>query len=131
MVAVHTFVAEVLAYLIDTLETAHDQALQIEFSSDTHIHILIQGIEMRDERTGGSTACNHLQGRRLNLSITSFIKHLAEGADDGSTLQESVLHTVVYHQVDIALAIAQLRIVEFIIGHTVLVFHDGQGFQTL
>ena len=52
MVTVHTLVAEVLTDLIDTFETTHDEALQVEFGGDTHIHILIEGIEMRDERTG-------------------------------------------------------------------------------
>ena len=77
MVAVHTLVAEVLANLIDTLETAHDEALQIQFGGDTHIHILIEGIEMGDKRTGRSASCNHLQGRGLYLSVASLVEHLS------------------------------------------------------
>ena len=129
MVAVHTLVAEVLANLVDTLEAAHDEALQIELGGNAHIHVLIEGIEVGDERTGRGTTGNHLQGRCLHLGIASLVEHAAQGADDGGTLQEGVLHTLVDHQVDIALAVAQLGVVELVVGHTVLVFHDGQGLQ--
>ena len=52
MVTVHTLVTEVLTDLIHTFEATHDESLQVEFCSDTHIHVLIEGIEMRNERTG-------------------------------------------------------------------------------
>ena len=52
MSLVHAFVTEVLAHLIDTLETTYDEALQVELSGNTHIHILIERIEVGDERTG-------------------------------------------------------------------------------
>ena len=52
VVAVHTLVAEVLADFINTLETTYDEALQIELGSDTHIHILIECVEVGDEWAG-------------------------------------------------------------------------------
>ena len=52
VVAVHTLVAEVLANLIHTLETTYDEALQIQLGGDTHVHILIERIEVGDEWTG-------------------------------------------------------------------------------
>ena len=131
VVAVHSLVAEVLAYLIDTFEATHDESLQVELSGDAHIHVLVEGIEVGDERTGRCTAGNGLQRRGLHFGITSLVEHTAHGADDGGALQESLLHTFVHHKVDIALAIAQLWVVELIVGHTVLVFHDGQGLQGL
>ena len=131
MVAVHTLVAEILANLIDTLETAHDEALQIELGGNTHIHVLVEGIEMGNERTGRGTSGNHLQGRGLHLGIAGFVQYATQGAEHGGTLQESVLDTVVDHQIDIALTVAQFWVVEFIVCHTVLVFHDGQWLERL
>ena len=52
VVAVHTLVAEVLADFINTLETTYDEALQIKLGSDTHVHILIECVEVGDEWTG-------------------------------------------------------------------------------
>ena len=77
MVAVHTLVTEVLANLVDTLEAAHDEALQIEFGGYAHIHILVEGVEVRHERTRRGTAGNHLQGRCLHLGIAGLVQHLS------------------------------------------------------
>ena len=131
MSLVHTLVAEVLTHLIDSLEASYDEALQIELSSDTHVHILIQRIEVGDKRTGRGTTGNVLQDGGVNLRITCTIENATQRADDGGTLQEGLLHALVHHQVDIALAITKLRIVELIVSHTVLIFHDRQGLQGL
>ena len=58
MVAVHALVAEVLADFVYTLKTAYDQSLQIKLGSDTHVHILVESVEVGDERAGRSTACD-------------------------------------------------------------------------
>ncbi len=129
MVAVHSLIAEVLAYLVNTLEAAHDEALQVELGGDTHVHILIERIEVGDERTGRGTAGNHLQGRSLHLGIAGLIEHAAHGAQHGGTLQEGIFHTLVHHQVDIALAVAQLGVVELVVSHAILIFHDRKRFE--
>ena len=129
MIAVHAFVAEVLSNFIDTLETAHDETLQIEFGGDAHVHVLVQGIEMRDERTCRSTSCNHLQCRGLHFGVAGLIEHLAHSTQYGGTLQERVLHALVHYEVDITLTITQFGIVKFVVGNAILVLHDGKGLQ--
>ncbi len=131
VVAVHSLVAEILTDLIHPFEAAHDEAFEVELGGDTHIHILIKGIEMGDERTGRGTAGNHLQGGGLHLRVASFIEHLTDGPDHRGPLQEGVFHPIVHYQVNVALTVAQLGVVELIVGHTILVFHDRQGLQTL
>ena len=42
MVFVHTFVTEVLSYFIYTLETTHNQTLQIKLGSDTQIEVDVE-----------------------------------------------------------------------------------------
>ena len=51
MVAVHTFVAEVTTNLVHTLKTAYDKSFEIELGSNTQVHIHVQRVVMRDERT--------------------------------------------------------------------------------
>ena len=46
-------------------------------------------------------------------------------------LQEGVLHAVVHDEVHVALAVAQLGVFERVVGHAVLVLHDGQRTQAL
>ena len=131
VVAVHALVAEVLADFVNTLETAYDQTFQIQLSGDSHIHILIQRVEMRDERTRRRAACNHLKRRRFHFGVAGLVEHFAHRANHRCTLQECFLHALVHHQIDIALAIAQFGVVEFVVGHAVLVFHDGQRLERL
>ncbi len=131
MVAVHALVAEVLANLVDTLEAAHDEALQVELRGYTHVHVLIQGIEMRDKGARRGSSGNHLQGRGLHLGVSGVIQDFPDGADHRGPLQEGLFHAIVDHQVDVALAVAQLRVVELVVGHAVLIFHDGQRLETL
>ena len=131
MVAVHTLVAEVLAYFIYTLESANDESLEIKLGGDTHIHVDVEGIEMGDKRACARTTGNALQCRRLNLGISGFVEHSANGAYDGGTLEECVLHSVVDNKVNISLAIAQFGILKLVVSHTVLILHDRQWFKTL
>ena len=128
---VHTLVAEVLAHLVDTLEATYDEALQVKLSGDTHVHILVERIEVGDEWAGRSTTSDVLQNRSVHLRISGVVKNATQGADDGGTLQEGIFHTLVDYQVNIALTIAQLGVVELVVSHTVLVFHDRQGLQSL
>lgn len=131
MVAVHTLIAEVLANLIDTLETTYDEALQIKLGSNTHVHILIECVEVGDEWAGRSTTGNALQGRSLYLCIASVVEYAAQSAQYGCTLQEGILHAIVYDEVNIALTVTQLWIVELVVSYTILVFHDWEWLQAL
>ena len=103
--AVHTFVAEVTAYLIHALETAHDESFQIQLSRDTQIHIYVQRVMMGDERTGTRATGYLLQDRCLHLRVTRLVEYLTHRADDGRTLEESVLHALVNDEIDITLTV--------------------------
>ena len=109
---VHTFVAEVLAHLVNAFKTAYNQTLQVQLCSYTHVHILVQSIEVCHEGTGTGTAGDVLQNRSVNLCIACIVQDATHGADNSGTLQEGFLNTVVYYQVNIALTITEFRIVE-------------------
>ena len=131
VVTVHTLVAEVLADFINTLETTYDEALQVELGSDTHVHILVERIEVGDEWTGRSTTGNALKGRSLYLCITSVVEYAAQSAEHGSTLQEGFLYAIINDEVNVALAVTQLWIVELVVSHAILVLHDREWLQAL
>ena len=127
--AVHTFVAEVTADLVHALKSAYDEALEVELRRDTQVHIYVERVMMRDERTRTRTAGYLLQDRCLDLGITRLVKDLTHGAQDGRTFEEGVLHALVHHEVYIALTIALLRVIKAVVGHTVFVFDDRQGTE--
>ena len=131
MVAVHSFVAEILSDFINTLKTTYDKTFQIQLCCNSHVHILVERIKMSDEWTSGSTTCNHLQRWSFHFRITCLIENLTHGANYRCSLQERFLHSIIHNKVNITLAIAQFGIVKTIVSHTILVFHDGKWFQTL
>ena len=64
---VDALVAEVLAELEHLVHTAHEQTLQVEFRRDAHHAVLVQRVEVREERLGRRPARLVLQDRRLDF----------------------------------------------------------------
>ena len=131
VVLVHTLVAESLADLVDTLKATDDEAFQIQLQGDTQIHVGIEGVIVRDERAGGGTTGDGLQHRSLYLRVPGIVEEFAHGADDGSAVDERLLHAIVDNQVHVALAGAHLRVIKLVVSHAVLIFHDRQWLKTL
>ena len=127
MRAVHTFVAEVTAELIHTLEAPDDEALQIKLVGDTQIERDIQRVVMRDEGARSSTARDRLQYGRIDLDVATLVEELAHRIEDLRTLEEDILDMAIDDEVDIALAEAELRISEAVEGLTILLLDHGQG----
>ena len=127
MRAVHTFVAEVTAEFVHTLEPPDDEALQIKLVGDTQIERDIQRVVMRDEGARSSTARDRLQYGRIDLDVATFVEELAHRIEDLRTLEEDILDMAIDDEVDIALAEAELRISEAVEGLTILLLDHGQG----
>ena len=131
MVLVHAFVAEVLANLVDALEAAHDEPLQVQLRGDAQVEVDVQRVVVGDEGACAGTAGDGLQDGRFHFGIAGFVQHGTHGADDFRALQEGIFHAVVHDEVHVALAVAQFGVLEGVIGHAVLVLHDGQRAQAL
>ena len=125
MRAVHTFIAEVTAELIHTLEAPDDEALQIKLVGDTQIERDIQRVVMRDEGARSSTARDRLQYGRIDLDVATFVEELAHRIEDLRTLEEDILDMAIDDEVNIALAETELRISEAIEGLTILLLDHG------
>ena len=125
MRAVHTFVAEVTAELIHTLEASDDEALQIKLVGDTQIERDIQRVVMRDEGARSSTARDRLQYGRIDLDVATLVEELAHRIEDLRTLEEDILDMAIDDEVNIALAEAELRIGEAVEGLTILLLDHG------
>src|SRR5579883_3049790 len=61
------FISENSANLINALESAHDQAFQMQLSSNAQKEIDVESVVVRDERTRIRSPCFHLQGGSLDL----------------------------------------------------------------
>ena len=112
---VHAFVAEDAADLIDLLQAADDQALQVQLQRDAQLEILVQGVKMGQEGTRRSTAGVLNQHGGLDLEETLGVEITANAGDDAGSSDEGLAHLGVHDQVGVALAIAQVCV-----GHAVI-----------
>ena len=72
------------------LETADDQALEVQLGRDAQVHIDVERIVMGDERTGSRAARDGVEARGLNLHKAAGIHEVADLAHDGGTLLKRV-----------------------------------------
>ena len=126
METVHTFVAEVLGELIHAVESTHNQFFQIQLIGNTQIERHIQSVVVGFERTGGSTTVERLQNRGFDFQIALFVQIVTHSVHQQCALDEGIFNVRIHDEVDVTLTIALLRILESIIHHTVLLFHNGQ-----
>ena len=114
VLGVHALVAEDAADLIHAIHAADDQALQRQFSRNTHIHIDVERIVVRDERTRCRTAGDGIENGRFNLDIAHIIQIVPQMLDELRTDNKIPLDLRVHDQVNIALTIAC-----FLVGQSV------------
>ena len=129
--AVHSLVAEVAANLIDALKSADDEPLQIELGGDAQIKVCVERVVVGDERAGAGSTGNLLENGRLDLRKSGLVEDTAHRAQYRGALLKGLLDAVVDHEVDVALTVAQLRVVELVVCHAVLILHDGQRLEAL
>ncbi len=113
MVAVDALVAEVPRDLVDALQPADDQPLEVELRRDAQIQVAVQRVVMRHEGARGGAAVQRLQDRCLDLDEAVAVQELAHrGEHAGARDEDRELHVAVGDQVQIALAVACLGIEE-------------------
>ena len=124
MTAADPFVTEVAVQFKDFFKTADQQTLQVEFRSDTHEHIAVQGVVMGLERRSGCAAGDVLEHGGFHFHEPLGFQIIANLTNNGDTLLEQRLAVVIHDQVKVALPVPL-----FHIGQTVPFFR--QGAQTL
>ena len=74
-------VAEVLADLVDPVEPADDEALQVELVGDTQVEVRLQLVRMRDEGVCESPAVTGLQDGCLDLEEPVLVEVTPNSGD--------------------------------------------------
>ncbi len=75
-------VAEVAADLVDALEAADDQALEVELGRDAHVEIEIQRVVVGLERPRRGAAQDRVHHRRLDLEEAARVEEAPDRAHD-------------------------------------------------
>ena len=111
----HALVAEVLAQLVDALEPADDQALEVELGRDAQVQRAVELVVVRRERPRQRAAVDRLEHGRLDLDKAPLVEPAAHRADDLRPQDEQLARLLVGHQVELAVAVAQLDVGEAVV----------------
>ena len=112
-------VAEVAIDLVDALEAAHHQPLQVQLRRDPQVQVDIQRVVVRDERPRRRAAIERLHHGRLDFDEAALLQLPPQGRDDLRARHEHFAHFGIGDQVEIALAVARLHVLEAVplLGH--------------
>ena len=103
-------VAEVAVDLVDALEAADHQALQVQLRRDAQVHVQVERVVVRLERARRGTARDRLHHRRLDLEEVERVQEVAQVADDARAGAEHAAALLVHDEIDVALAVARLGV---------------------
>ena len=79
---VHALVAENAANFVHAVQPADNEALEGQLGGDAHVHVHIQRVVVRDERTGRCAAGNGVQHGRLHFHIAHAVQIAAHELDE-------------------------------------------------
>ena len=105
-------VAEVAVDLVDPIQPADDQSLEIKLRRDAQKQIHIQRVVVGRERPRGRTAGYLLHHRGFHFEISAVVEELPQRLERLGTLDEDFSGFEVGEQIHITLAVAQLHIGE-------------------
>ena len=105
-------VAEVLADLVDPLEPADDQPLEVELDRDAQVEVAVERVVVGGERPRERAAVERLQHRRLDLEEAALVEPAPDGGDHLRAQDEQLARLLVRDQVELAVAVAGLDVLE-------------------
>ena len=109
---VRALVAEDPADLVDALQPAHDEPLEVELQGDPQVQVDVVGVHVGRERPGVGAAVQGLQDRRLDLEIAALVQFLPDGAGDGRADLRHLAGLRIRDQVQVALPDPGLRVAQ-------------------
>ena len=106
----HALVAEVLRDLVHLLQSAHDQALEVELVRDAQIDVSVEVVRVGDERLRKRAAVLRLKDGRLDLDEPFPVEVGPDLGDHPRPHQRIGARALVHQQVEIPLPVALLRV---------------------
>ena len=84
------FVAEVAVDLVDAIEAADDEALEVELGGDAEREVEIESVVVGLERPSGGTAGDGVHHGGFNFEVAALIEEAANRAQDGGAFDEDL-----------------------------------------
>ena len=98
--------------LVDPLQPADHQALEVQLRGDPHEERDVQGVVVGGEGTRRRPTDQRVHHRRLHLHEAPGIEELPEEPDQPGAAEEDLLHRRIGDQVQVPLAVARLDVGE-------------------
>ena len=108
----HALIAEVAVEFENLGESTDQQALQIQLRRYAQKKIHAQRIMMRFERRGRRAARHRLHHRCFHLEEAALLEKGTDLADDGETFAENIARMLVGDEVEVALAVPRLDVLQ-------------------
>ena len=105
-------VAEVLRELVDLLEPADDETLEVELVGDAKVEIGVEQLRVRRERLREAAAVAWLQDRRLDLDEPLAVEIGTDRGDHPGALDRLVARFLAHQEIEVALPIAELDVLD-------------------
>ncbi len=122
---VHPLVPEVLPDLVDALEPAHDEPLEIQLVRDAEVERHVERVVVRRERPGERAPVRRLQDGRLDLQKAALLHEAPDAGHDRAPEDEHAARVVVRDEIEIAMAEP-----EFLVAEPVPLLGEGpQGLR--
>ncbi len=115
--AVHAFVPEVVPDLVDPLEATDQEALEVELVGDPQVERHVERVVVGHERPRRRTPIQRLQHGRLDLEEAALVQKGPDPAHGPRTEPEDGPDLRMHRQVGVALAVAELGILQTAEGH--------------
>ncbi|MBA7590914.1 hypothetical protein ES708_33057 [subsurface metagenome] len=104
------FVAEGAPNLVDLVEAADEQPLEVQFQSDAQIEFLVERLVVGGKGVGQSAAGGLLQHGRFHLDKAAPVEELAHGGDNAAAYSKCLFSLCISDKVQVALAVALVDI---------------------
>ena len=82
------FVAEVAVDLVDAVEAADDEALEVELGRDAQGEVDVERVVVGGEGAGGGAAGDGVHHGGFDFEVAAVVEEVADGAEDGGALDE-------------------------------------------
>mmetsp|Transcript_76663 Transcript_76663/g.206681 ORF Transcript_76663/g.206681 Transcript_76663/m.206681 type:complete len:467 (+) Transcript_76663:568-1968(+) len=112
---VHALIPEVAADLVNAVQAANHEHLEVQLGRDPHEQVHVQVVVVRDEGLRGCAAGDHVHHRGLDLQETSGVQVVSDVVDDFRPCVKGVPDVLVDHQVQVPLAEPNLRVLETLV----------------
>ena len=110
MLGRHALVPEDPAELVDTIEAAHHQALEVKLQRDAQEERDVERVVVGRERPRRRTAGDRLHHRRLDLQEPARVQERADRLDEAGPEPEHFADAGVHEEVHVPLAVPRLHV---------------------